>query len=417
MARKRHDVMKTLADARPPELDPDHLAGSVRARRDLETILAGRADAARTAETPELRRAPRMFTWRWALPVAATAAAAGVLVATLPQGGSDAKGSRAAVGPTADGARHIPANGRLALQHVADRLDRLDRTGADEGTYWQVTTRSGSTVVVDASGETFAVSTSEKQQRSFGVRPGTESLNVMGIDATTKPRTERDTARWQAAGSPKDLTLADTGQGGGRLGLRIETGTGAGKRPTVDRINSGDRIAALGARNVTYEDLRKLPGDSAKLKQVLADLYREDGGSEVRGRTEWMWRQAAGLIGLPVKAEVRAAAYRVIAGLPGIRALGEVTDPLGREGVGFALPASDRPGYGTGRSELIVDPSTGALLSEQEVLTEPDAKAAKAGLTSGMVVNYTATVRSEWTDRQLKTPEAPDAQESSETSE
>ncbi|MCG0287429.1 CU044_5270 family protein [Streptomyces sp. PSAA01] len=400
MARKRHDVMKTLADARPPELDPDHLAGSARARRDLETILAGRAEA------PELRRSPRMFTWRWALPVAATAAAAGVLVATLPQGGSGAEGPRTSAGPgpgpTADGARHIPANGRLALQHVADRLDR---TAADEGTYWQVTTRSGWIGVVDASGETFAVSSSEKQQQSFGVRPGTESLNVMGLDATTEPRSERDAARWRAAGSPKDLTLADTGQGG-RLGLRIETG--AGKRPTVDRINSGDRIAALGARNVTYQDLRKLPGDSAKLKEVLADLYREDGGSEVRGRTEWMWRQAAGLIGLPVKAEVRAAAYRVIAGLPGIRALGEVTDPLGREGVGFALPASDRPGYGTGRSELIVDPATGALLSEQEVLTEPDAKAAKAGLTSGTVVNYTATVQSEWTDRQLKTPEIPE---------
>ncbi|MEU5923293.1 CU044_5270 family protein [Streptomyces antimycoticus] len=401
MARKRHDVMKTLADARPPEFDPDHLAGSARARRDLETILAGRAEA------PQLRRSPRMFTWRWALPVAATAATAGVLVATLPQGGSGAEGSRTSAGPgsTADGARHIPANGRLALRHVADRLDR---TAADEGTYWQVATRSGWIGVVDASGETFAVSSSEKQQRSFGVRPGTESLNVMGLEATTKPRSERDAARWRAVGSPKDLTLADTGQGG-RLGLRIETG--AGKRPTVDRINSGDRIAALGARNVTYEDLRKLPGDSAKLKEVLADLYREDGGSEVRGRTEWMWRQAAGLIGLPVKAEVRAAAYRVIAGLPGIRALGEVTDPLGREGVGFALPASDRPGYGTGRSELIVDPSTGALLSEQEVLTEPDAKAAEAGLTSGTVVNYTATVRSEWTDRQLKIPEAPETSE------
>ncbi|MGW7753529.1 CU044_5270 family protein [Streptomyces violaceusniger] len=408
MARKRHDVMKTLADARPPELDPDHLARSARARRDLETILAGTAGTAGTvgtAEASELRRFPRMFTWRWALPVAATAAAAGVLVATLPQGGSGAEGSRASVGPTADGARHIPANGRLALQHVADRLDR---TAADEGTYWQMTTRSAWIAVVDASGETFAVSSSEKQQRSFGVRPGTESLNVMGLDATTKPRTERDTARWRAAGSPKDLTLADTGRGG-RLGLRIETG--AGKRPTVDRINSGDRIAALGARNVTYEDLRELPGDSAKLKKVLSDLYREDSGSEVRGRTEWMWRQAAGLIGLPVKAEVRAAAYRVIAGLPGIRALGEVTDPLGREGVGFALPASDRPGYGTGRSELIVDPATGALLSEQEVLTEPDAKAAKAGLTSGTVVNYTATVRSEWTDRQLKTPETPETPE------
>ena len=105
-----------------------------------------------------------------------------------------------------------------------------------------------------------------------------------------------------------------------------------------------------------------------------------------------------------MKPAVRAAAYRVIAGLPGIRSLGEVTDPLGREGVGFALPASDRPGYGTGRSELIVDPATGALLADREVLTEPDATAAEAGLRAGTVVNYTATVTAEWTDRQLETP-------------
>ncbi|CDR10045.1 CU044_5270 family protein [Streptomyces iranensis] len=398
MARKRPDVMKTLADARPPELDPDQLAGSERARHDLITILASRPGA---PEPRTASRSARPFTWRWALPVAATAAAAGVLVATLPEGGSgtrDTRGSRATAGPTTDGPRHTPESGRLALLNVAARVDRT----ADEGTYWQTTTRSSWIGVASAAESTFAVVSSETSRWSFGVRPGTQSLWVSGIDATTEPRTERDTARWRAAGSPKDVTLTASGSGG-RLGLRLETG--GRKRPTVDRINSGDKIAALGARNVSYAELRKLPGDSAKLKGVLADLYEEDRGSEISGRTEWMWRQAAGLIGLPVRPGVRAAAYRVIADLPGIRSLGEVTDPLGRKGVGFALPATARPDYGTARSELIVDPATGALLSDQEVLTKPDAKATEAGLTAGTVVNYTATVESEWTERQLKAPE------------
>ncbi|MDW6062993.1 CU044_5270 family protein [Streptomyces sp. FXJ1.4098] len=398
MARKRPDVMKTLADARPPEFDPERLAGSERARHDLITILSS------APEAPEASRsAARPFTWRWALPVAATAAAAGVLVATLPQGGSgtqDARGgSRATARPTTAGPRHTPENGRLALLNVASRLE----SKADEGTYWQTTTRSGWIGVVAESGSTFAVVSSETQQWSFGVRPGTQSLWVSGIDDTTEPRTERDTARWRAAGSPKDLTLAESGSGsGGKLGLRIESGSE--KRPTVTRINDGDKIAALGARNVTYADLRKLPGDSGKLKEYLEGLYEEDRGSEISGRTEWMWRQAAGLISLPVKPEVRAAAYRVIADLPGIRSLGEVTDPLGRKGVGFALPATERPDYGTARSELIVNPATGALLSDQQVLTKPNAQAAEAGLTAGTVVNHTATVTSKWTDRQLKAP-------------
>ncbi|MDX3224436.1 CU044_5270 family protein [Streptomyces sp. ME19-01-6] len=394
MARKRPDVMKTLADARPPEFDPEHLGGSERARHDLITILSSAPEAPRTS------RSARPFTWRWALPVAATAAVAGVLVATLPRGGSDtqdARGPRATARPTTDSPRHTPENGRLALLNVAARVDRA----ADEGTYWQTTTRSGWIGVVAESGSAFAVVSSETQQWSFGVRAGTQSLWVSGIDATTEPRTERDTARWRAAGSPKDLTLAESGSGG-KLGLRMEMG--ARKRPTVDRINSGDKIAALGARNVTYAELRELPGHSAKLKEVLADLYEEDRGSEIFGRTEWTWRQAANLINLPVRPEVRAAAYRVIADLPGIRSLGEVTDPLGRKGTGFALPATDRPDYGAARSELIVDPATGALLSDQEVLTKPNAKAAEAGLTAGTVVNHTATVTSEWTDRQLETP-------------
>ncbi|MFD8865624.1 CU044_5270 family protein [Streptomyces sp. NPDC059590] len=395
MARKRPDVMKTLADARPAEFDPEHLAGSARARHDLSAILAG------AREAPEASRFARPFTWRWALPVAATAAVAGVLVATLPQGGSDSDGSRATAGPTVDGSRHTPENGRLALLNVANRVE----SKAAEGAYWQTTTRSGWIGVVAApeSESVFAVVSSETQQWSHGVRPGTQSLWVSGIDDSTEPRTERDTARWRAAGSPKDVTLAETGsRSGGKLGLRIESGSE--KRPTVTRINQGDKIAAVGADNVTYADLRKLPADTAKLKEYLEGLYEEDRGSEISGRTEWMWRQAAGLITLPVRPEVRAAAYRVIAGLPGIRSLGEVTDPLGRKGVGFALPATERPDYGTARSELIVDPATGALLSDQEVLTKPNAKAAEAGLTAGTVVNYTATVKSEWTDRQLKTP-------------
>ncbi|MET9296712.1 CU044_5270 family protein [Streptomyces sp. NPDC003077] len=393
MARKRPDVMKALADARPPELDPERLAGSARARHDLLAILADGPEA----QAPEATPSPRTFGWRWTLPVAATAVAAAVFVGTLPRDAPNSPDTRATAGPTAGGPRPTPENGRLALLNVAARLDR----SADEGTYWQVTTRSGWIGLVAAAGSPFAVVSSSEQRQSFGVRPGTQSLMVTGIDATTAPRTERDEKRWRAAGSPRDLTLADSGAGG-RLGLRMETSPG--KPPTVDRINLGDRIAALGARNVTYQELRELPGDSAKLRELLERLHKEDTGSEISDRTEWMWRQAANLINLPVTPEVRAAAYRVIADLPGIRSLGEVTDPLGRKGIGFALPATDRPGYGAARSELIVNPATGALLSDQETLTKPSAQAAEAGLTAGTPVNYTATVRSQWSDEQVEAP-------------
>lgn len=388
MARKRPDVMKTLAEARPAELDPAHLAGSARAQDDLAAILASTRQAA-----PEVPRPARAFSWRWAIPVAATAVVAAAVVGTLPRGTSDATGTRASTIPST---HTTPTNGRLAMLNVAARVDRRATTG----TYWQVTTRSADVSVIDEPAGDFTVVSSETQQQSFGVRSGTESLWVSGIDDSTEPRTAADKSRWQAAGSPKELTLAGSGTGGG-LGLRM--GAGSTDGPTVTRINSGAEIAALGARNVTYADLQQLPGDSVKLKALLAKLYKEDGGAEVTGRTAWTWQQAANLINLPVEPAVRAAAYRVIADLPGILSLGEATDPQGRTGTAFALPATKVPGYGSVRQELIVDPTTGALLTEQRTLTAPSPEAADAGLTAGTLIDYTATVKAEWSNSQLKT--------------
>jgi hypothetical protein len=123
------------------------------------------------------------------------------------------------------------------------------------------------------------------------------------------------------------------------------------------------------------------------------------------GRTAYVLRQAAGLITMPVKPAVRAAAYRVMAEMPGVRGLGRVTDPLGREGVGFTFPGTPQTPLGSVEQRLVVDPSTGAMLSEQLVLVEPSAKAQKAGLDAGTTVNYTATTRMSWGQSQITVPE------------
>jgi hypothetical protein len=54
---------------------------------------------------------------------------------------------------------------------------------------------------------------------------------------------------------------------------------------------------------------------------------------------------------------VRAAAYRMIASLPGVRALGEVTDVLGRTGQGVARVTRDFGGEVEQR--LVMDDRTG----------------------------------------------------------
>ncbi|GGK97059.1 hypothetical protein [Streptomyces flaveus] len=142
------------------------------------------------------------------------------------------------------------------------------------------------------------------------------------------------------------------------------------------------------------------------MRRQFERLYERDGGGENSGdRTTWMLRQAANLITMPVKSGTRAAAYRLLADLPGIRVQGSVTDPLGREGIGITLPDNPETPLGSVEERLVVDASTGALLAELVVLAEPSATVWQAGLDAGTTVSYSATTRMEWAQRQITVPE------------
>ncbi|MFF0159997.1 CU044_5270 family protein [Streptomyces sp. NPDC005263] len=405
---RRPDVMKVLAGARPDALDPSRLAGSLRQREDLARILAGATEtrAARSRVPGRLRGGIRPFGTMAAL---AAVAASAVVVSTLdgdPLGvrpGGPPQSSSAAAGPGSSSSGRqgdVRVDGRLELLSAAKKAE----TSTAEGTYWQTTTRSEDVNVVSAAGDKgrlFAVRDTGTSKWSVGVRPGTASLMVLGLDAVTAPRTQQDEARWRAAGSPATVEAEVTeNEEGGTLGYTIGT-----QRPTVMRTDADDKIYALGPQNVTYQDLRELPADSGELRRDLERRYGQDSGAETKDRTAYVLRQAADLITMPVKPAVRAAAYRVMAEQPGVRGLGHVTDPLGREGVGVAFPGTHATPLGSVEQRLVVDPSTGEMLCEQLVLVEPSARAREAGLDAGTTVNYTATTRMSWGESQIKVPE------------
>jgi hypothetical protein len=403
----RPDAMKVLAGARPDELDPSRLAGSPRQREDLARILAGATDG-HVARS----RVPRGL-WGGIRPLGTVAAltavaASVVVVSTLER--QDYSGARPSAhprssvataessSPASDGLGDVQVDGRLELLSVAKKAE----TPAAEGTYWQTTTRSENVDVAGAKGQLFAVRTTSTEEWSVGVRPGTRSLMVSGMGQVTAPRTEADKARWRAAGSPATVQVeVPTAAGQRRLGFTMGT-----RPPMVMRTDTDDKIYALGPRNVTYQDLRELPSSSAELRRRLERMYGADisDGDTGDSRTAYVLGQAANLITMPVKPAVRAAAYRVIAGLPGVRGLGRVTDPLGREGVGVAFPGTVRTPLGSVQQRLVVDPSTGAMLSEQEVLVEPSARAREAGLDAGTTLNYAATTRMSWGEHQITVP-------------
>lgn len=389
-AVRRRDVMKTLADARPAELDPSLLAGSRRQREDLARIMAA------TRETPS--GGPFAWLRPRLLPLGAVAivAASAIVVGTVVQ--QDSRGTTSArPGTRPPSATATGLDGRMELLGAAKAAE----ASAAEGTYWQVTTRSENVDVVGEPGRRFTVRSTETQEWSVGVRPGTRSLMVTGLDAETEPRTAADEERWRAAGSPRQVESPAGTDGGMRVGLTIGT-----RPPMVMRTDHDNKIYALGPDNVSYQDLRELPTDSAQLRRRFERLYERDGGGENSGdRTTWMLRQAANLITMPVKPGTRAAAYRVLADLPGIRVQDSVTDPLGREGIGITLPDNPETPLGSVEERLVVDASTGALLAELTVLAEPSATARQAGLDAGTTVWYSATTRMEWAQRQITVPE------------
>jgi hypothetical protein len=396
--------MKVLADARPDELDPSRLVDPARQREDLARIVAEATDGRATRFLAPRRRGG--FRPLGAAALAAVAASV-VAVSTLdwqePADRSAAQ-PRSSAGTQRPGAgEDVRVDGHLELLSAAKKAE----SSVAEGTYWQTTTRSENVDVAGDKGQLFAVRSTSTDEWSVGVRPGAGSLMVSGLDSVTEPRTAADKARWHAAGSPGTVRVEVVSRAGTNM-IGFTMGTG---RPMVMKTNIDDKIYAVGPRNVSYKDLRALPSTSGELRRYLERLYAEDNGAEtgISGRSAWMLRQAANLVTMPVKPGVRAAAYRVMADLPGVRVVGRVTDPLGREGVGVEFPRTYRTPLGTTQQRLVVDPSTGAMLSEQVVLVEPSARAQEAGLDAGTTVNYAATTRMSWGERQITVPKNADS--------
>ncbi|MFE5136927.1 CU044_5270 family protein [Streptomyces fagopyri] len=396
----RPDVMKVLADARPDALDPSLPADPARRQEAFARIVTDAADGHVTRLAVPRRRSG--FRPLGAVALAAVAASVAAAAGTFDwQGPADrpvARPQSSAPTRTSDSGTDLRVDGHIELLAAA----RNAESAAAEGTYWQTTTESQHVDVADANGHLIAVSSTGTDLWSVGVRSGTDSLMVSGENSATEPRTPADKKRWNAAGSPHTV-VAEVGKASGNAKVAYTIGPG---RPMVMHTSVGDKIYAVGPNNVSYKDLRALPSTSDALRRYLETLYSRDNGADsgTSGRSTWMLRQAGNLITMPVKPGVRAAAYRVMAGLPGVRVVGHVTDPLGRTGVGVEFPQSYGTPLGTTRERLVVDPSTGAMLSDQTLLVTPSARAKTAGLTAGMTVGNAATTRMGWGERQISVP-------------
>ncbi|MFE3449728.1 CU044_5270 family protein [Nonomuraea sp. NPDC059194] len=357
---------------------PAHLGDTPTDERTRRSELA----YAMSHGTPVKRRAkPRLM---WGLSLAGAAAAAVTAVAVLTAG------TGAGTAPRAPSAVESSAPGELTAQQVLlVAATQAERQPATSGEFWHTRTM-GRHLFTAAGGYVMAVKQRDEMWVSAnGVWSRSQHLGA-------EPATDEDRAKWAAAGSPSEVEIPVPGK---PRGMRVTIAPG---KPHTGH-QAGKEVFWLG-RNVTLADLKGLPDDEVKLKAWLLRHYEGKSTESDAPMAEdaWLFQVTAGLItDMPVSAKVRGAAFRMLAALPSVTAVGEVTDAEGRSGTAIAFEqesrvnlADDNPG--TVQDRLVIDEETGTALGRESVVVKPGGM--QAGLEPGMVGSSFAVVRAEWTD-------------------
>jgi hypothetical protein len=342
------------------------------------------------------RSLPRL---RWGLGGVVAAGTAATVAITLV-------GGNAVVGGNTPAPPRLTVNldDRGAILAAAEKAERQPI-----GNYWYIDKIEGQSYIMRPKTGTYAISGAHSETFSWwGVKSGMGEA-FYGRDLPARPPTARDASLWRGAGSPSSFRVWS--------GDHYYTCTTKATKWKADgRPNASGGGEFPGAPGgMSAEDLQNLPTDPAKLaKMFLSQTGDPAGGQLQRIEPEGQVMRVASLLAAPMPPEVRAGLMRALANQPGLRAIGRVTDPLGRRGV--ALATDDRAVTVTGefggpkaeqgtyrsRAVIIFDERTGAVLSEQEELTRPGGPYAE--MKPGFVINYWTVRSAKWTDTKPKPP-------------
>ncbi|NVI88435.1 CU044_5270 family protein [Actinomadura sp. BRA 177] len=370
------DVLHTLREARPAELDPDApVDGDVR-RAELAHAMAG-------AQGAPARRRVRPV---WGLSLAGAVAAGAIVAATLVTTG----GNPAGLAPQRGGEA---LDARTVLLAAAEKADGQTETMR---AYWHQVTISSHLYMVGTGADHYGVVVRQKAETWTPSKPDVKTWTLQQ-NLGAKPATQADMAAWKRAGSPTtfEIDVPTSPKQKGRL--KSFTAKTAPGRPEVSSspLVDGDKVFWLG-RNVTMKDLRSLPSDPKRLKAELLRWYKGHGteSNDPMSSDEWLYQVARGLVmDMPVKPEVRAAGFRMLAALPAVKSVGKVQDPQGR--TGNAIAVDEKTPRGVIRHQLIIDLSTGTALASQNIMLVP---AAGTQTPSGRTEGSTVTLTTEWTN-------------------
>ncbi|MEO3978541.1 CU044_5270 family protein [Streptomyces sp. CAU 1734] len=361
------DVMRRLREARPPELADGTRADPGRRVAELTAAMTGTPPAGAEAEPRPARQLPRL---RWGIGLVGVAAAGALAVTLLPAD----SGAPARAGAPAPGTG--PVTGRDFLLAAAERVESRGKNTT--GAYWYTEERSGNFIPVPGKDGKPAYLVDDRTQNRQWLARNEHKRWSDTAGTGVRPAFAKDERAWRAAGSPKNWDLWGIG---GKLkwdafGLVAQDAPGG----SGDTMPMGD---------ISIKDVQALPTDVDKLRKRLRELVDKEYNAPEKHLRELVQRKAFEVaVHMPAGPALRAAAYRLLAEEPGVRALGEITDRSGRKGYGVGLPA-----WGATQQQIILDKRNGAPLGVQTVNLKAQHNREKGG-----ILYYSTIVEQRWTN-------------------
>ena len=196
----------------------------------------------------------------------------------------------------------------------------------------------------------------------------------LGRREWVRPKTQADEAAWRRDGAPSSWCSGYTDTNPPQpICLRTAPGIAS-----VTRFGQ-DRFTVTEQQRLTFGQLQRLPRDPSALRAWLVGVARHDldasAGSDVIDLNVESELSNL-LVDTPVPPAVRAAAFRALAGMPHVSAIGPTHDQLGRAGIGIRIALGGKAvlvygdgGAGSAREgrltrTLIIDPRTSQVLAD-----------------------------------------------------
>ncbi|WP_433221943.1 CU044_5270 family protein [Microtetraspora malaysiensis] len=364
--------------------DPAGQASGAGARALLASIMS---EPLEQSGRPRAKRLRTPVPWLASAVGLAAAAALVVTLVTAPDGQLPNPSQTTASPETQSSARQI-------LLAAATAAMKAPSSGA----YWRTVTITGMDATSPDRG--YIIRRRFSKEEWLARRPGGQSWWI-SQSLGAKPLTDEDEAAWRKAGSPTQwkYPLDMTGLVGA---TSSEVVGAAAEEKFAERLRGKWKNSA--GELVIWDEIRRLPSDERELRAYLERRITSDAknhGYEIDNLDLALQGECARIVfGLPVSPAVRAAAYRLLATLPGMTALGRVQDPLGRMGEALGYQVDSRKaGRGIYEIVMVIDPETGLPLSQSSTSTIElaDGRTAK-------VENFTAYRQMGWTDEKPSLP-------------